>query len=73
LPFKVAAKTGTAQVGVNNQYINAWATGFFPYENPKYAIVVMMEQGTEVSAPGAAAVAFDELKWMAENTPEYTE
>lgn len=73
LPFKVAAKTGTAQVGVNNQYINAWATGFFPYENPKYAIVVMMEQGTEVSALGAAAVAFDELKWMAENTPEYTE
>jgi penicillin-binding protein 2 len=73
LPFKVAAKTGTAQVGVNNQYINAWATGFFPYDHPKYAFAVMMEKGTEVSSPGAAAVALDQLTWMAENTPEYVE
>jgi penicillin-binding protein 2 len=73
LPFAVAAKTGTAQVGVNNQYINAWATGFFPYDNPKYAFVVMMEKGTQVTAPGAAAVVLDELGWMAQNTPEYTQ
>lgn len=71
LPFKVAMKTGTAQVGARNEFINAWATGFFPYENPKYVIVVMMERSTQVSAPGAAAVTFDQLSWMAENTPEY--
>jgi penicillin-binding protein 2 len=72
LPFKVAAKTGTAQIGVHNENLNAWATGFFPYDNPKYAFVVMMEKGTEVTAPGAAAVALDELTWMSQNTPEYT-
>jgi penicillin-binding protein 2 len=71
LPFKVAAKTGTAQVGVNNQYINAWATGFFPYDNPRYSFAVMMEKGTQVTSPGAAAVVFDQLSWMAQNTPEY--
>ncbi len=71
LPFKVAMKTGTAEVGVRNEFINAWATGFFPYENPKYVIVVMMERGTEVSSPGAAAVTLNQLSWMAENTPEY--
>ncbi len=73
LPFKVAVKTGTAQVGVNNQFINAWATGFFPYENPKYAFTVMMERGTDATALGAAAVALSQLQWMAENTPEYTQ
>ncbi len=73
LPFKVAAKTGTAQVGVRNEFLNAWMTGFFPYDNPKYVIVVMMEKGTEVTSLGAAAVALDQLSWMAENTPEYTQ
>lgn len=73
LPFKVAMKTGTAEVGARNEFINAWATGFFPYENPRYAIVVMMERGTQVSSPGAAAVTYDQLSWMAENTPEYTQ
>ncbi len=73
LPFKVAVKTGTAQVGVNNQFINAWATGFFPYDNPRYAFVVMMERGTDATAPGAAAVALNQLQWMAQNTPEYTQ
>lgn len=72
LPFDVAVKTGTAQVGVNNQFINAWATGFFPYENPRYAFAVMMERGTDASAPGAGAVALDQLQWIGENAPEYT-
>lgn len=41
----VAAKTGTAQVGANNQYDNSWAEGFFPFENPKYAFAVVLERG----------------------------
>ncbi len=71
LPFKVAAKTGTAEVGANNQYINAWATGFFPYEKPRYAFVVLMERSTSVQSPGASSVVLKTLSWMAENTPEY--
>ena len=40
---KLAAKTGTAQAppGV----AHAWFTGFFPYENPKIALVVFVERG----------------------------
>ena len=73
LPFHIAAKTGTAQTGVNNQNLNAWATGFFPYEHPKYAFAILMEKGTNELLPGAAAVAYDELGWMAQNTPDYTQ
>lgn len=41
----VAAKTGTAQVGANNEFDNAWVEGFFPYENPKYSFAVVLERG----------------------------
>ena len=34
---KVAAKSGTAQVGLGNTNTNSWIVGFFPYENPKYS------------------------------------
>jgi penicillin-binding protein 2 len=46
LPYvSVAAKTGTAQVGAQNQYDNAWVEGFWPYDNPQYAFVVVLERG----------------------------
>lgn len=43
--ISVAAKTGTAQAGTRNQYENSWVEGFFPYENPQYAFVVVLERG----------------------------
>ena len=46
LPYvAVAAKTGTAQTGVRNQYDNSWVEGFFPYDDPQYAFVVVLERG----------------------------
>jgi len=46
LPYiSVAAKTGTAQTGVRNQYDNSWVIGFFPYDNPQYAFAVVLERG----------------------------
>jgi len=46
LPYvSVAAKTGTAQTGVRNQYDNSWVEGFFPYDNPRYAFAVVLERG----------------------------
>ena len=39
----VAGKTGTAQVSHGDSH--AWFVGFFPYENPKYAICVFLEHG----------------------------
>ncbi len=50
----VAAKTGTAQTGVHNQYDNSWVIGFFPYENPRYAFAVVLERGP--SGAGEQAV-----------------
>lgn len=46
LPYvRAAAKTGTAQTGVRNEYDNSWVVGFFPYEHPRYAFVVVLERG----------------------------
>jgi penicillin-binding protein 2 len=46
--FRVAAKTGTAQVedqsGRTTDHIT-WFVSFGPYENPRYAVVVMVESG----------------------------
>lgn len=50
----IAAKTGTAQVGVDNAYFNSWSTGFFPYEDPQYAFVVVMERGPRGSVGSAS-------------------
>jgi penicillin-binding protein 2 len=48
LSIPVAGKTGTAQVSSNAQPI-AWFTGFVPYDEPEYAITVMVENGGEGS------------------------
>jgi penicillin-binding protein 2 len=44
----VAAKTGTAQIK-NNTRVNSWILGFFPYENPRFAFAVLMEDGPKVT------------------------
>jgi penicillin-binding protein 2 len=43
LPINVAGKTGTAQAPPGQPH--AWFVGFFPFENPKYAICVFLERG----------------------------
>lgn len=70
---KVAAKTGTAQTDKNNAYINSWSLGFFPYENPKYAFVVLMERGPKDGDLSAAFVVRQILDWMRYERPEYFE
>lgn len=70
LPFDVAAKSGTAQVGLEKNHINSWVVGFFPYENPRYSFVVLMERGP-TTASGASNVAREVLNFMYNETPEY--
>jgi len=44
LPYKVAGKSGTAETGVERdgvQLHNKWFAGYFPFEQPKYALVVV--------------------------------
>lgn len=60
LPYvAVAAKTGTAQTGVRNQYDNSWVVGFFPYEKPKYAFAIVLERGPAGTGEQAVVVMRD--------------
>ncbi|MDE2188637.1 MAG: hypothetical protein KGJ35_02835 [Patescibacteria group bacterium] len=67
----IAAKSGTAELGVTKQTVNSWITGFWPYDNPHYAFAVVMERGPVHNLIGAAAVMRYTLDWMNTNTPEY--
>lgn len=68
---KVAAKTGTAQLGLSKNRVNSWIVGFFPYENPKYVFTIMMESGPASGGVGASSIMRELLDWMFINTPEY--
>lgn len=39
-PLSVAGKSGTAQTGKGTK-VNRWFAGYFPYEHPRYALVVV--------------------------------
>jgi penicillin-binding protein 2 len=60
-PIPVAGKTGTAQVFGKDDY--AWYASYAPANDPKYVVVVMIEQGGHggtVSAP-VARMIYDQL------------
>ena len=67
----VAAKTGTAQTGVGNKFVNSWSVGFFPYENPRYAFVVMMEKGPSKNDLSSSYVMRQVFDFMRDSAPEY--
>jgi len=67
----IAAKTGTAELGASKQTVNSWSTGFFPYENPRYAFAIVMERGPVANTVGATYVMQKVLNWMIENRKEY--
>lgn len=69
--IKVAAKSGTAQVGLGNTNTNSWVIGFFPYENPKYAFALVMERGPKSASGNATRVMREVVDFMALYTPEY--
>lgn len=50
----VAGKTGSAETGWSDSngemMVHGWFCGFFPYENPKYAMAVFCENGKSGSA-----------------------
>lgn len=68
---KVAAKSGTAQIGVGNTNTNSWIVGFFPYENPKYSFAILMERGPKQASGNATRVMSEVVDFMSVNTPEY--
>jgi penicillin-binding protein 2 len=67
----IATKTGTAELGVSKDNVNSWTTGFFPYENPRYAFVIVMEKGKRGNLIGGVAVSRKLFDWMVIHKPEY--
>ncbi len=67
----IAGKTGTAQVGTHNQYMNSWAIGFWPYEHPRYAFAVVLEKAPANTLSGAAPAMAPFFYWLMANKPEY--
>lgn len=67
----VAAKSGTAEVGAGNAYVNSWAAGFWPYEEPRYAFILMMDRAPRSNALGATRIMGNVMEWIATNRPEY--
>lgn len=53
----VAGKTGTAQNGSTNDH--AWFSGYFPANNPQYAMTVFVEEGG--SGSGSAVPLFQDI------------
>ena len=59
---KIAGKTGTAQTGwIENgeNMVHGWFCGYFPYDNPKYAMAVLTENGR--SGSESAVPLFKEI------------
>ena len=63
---RVAAKTGTAQIGVDNSSIDGWTIGFAPADNPKIAVAVVVHNvdlyGSFAAGPIMTAVMKEALK-----------
>ncbi len=67
---EVAAKTGTAEFGVLSkdgtyESTHAWATSFFPYNEPKYSMTIFLEDGGE--SLNAVRLSRQMVDWMIEN------
>ena len=69
--IEVAAKSGTAQVGLGNTNTNSWIVGFFPYENPRYSFALVMERGPKAASGNATRVMSQVIDYMNVYTPEY--
>lgn len=61
LPVEAAGKTGTAQWH-SDKNNHAWFVGFAPYNNPSFAITVLVEEGGEGSTI-AVPIAKEVMQW----------
>lgn len=69
----IAAKSGTAELGESKSMVNSWIAGYFPYEKPRYAFILMMEYGPRTNTVGASRIMAGVFDWMAEHRKEYIE
>jgi penicillin-binding protein 2 len=69
----IAAKTGTAQTGVNNESMNSWSIGFWPEDNPRYAYATVLEKAPAETLSGASPAMLPFFQWLIANKPEYVQ
>lgn len=69
--IEIAGKTGTAQVGTRNQYMNSWVIGFWPASTPKYAFAVVLEKAPAGTNSGASPAMSSFFYWLRDVKPEY--
>lgn len=67
----VAAKSGTAELDFSKSRLNTWAAGYWPYEDPQYSFIVLMEHAPYSNSLGGTKLAGDIVDWIHENAPEY--
>jgi penicillin-binding protein 2 len=70
--FELSAKTGTAQIGAHNEWMNSWSVGFWPIEHPVYAYAVVLERAKAHTASGAAPGMRPFFEWLIAHHPEYS-
>lgn len=71
--ISIAGKTGTAQIGTHNQYMNSWVIGFWPAERPRYAFAAVLEKAPAGTLSGAAPGMRPFFEWLIAAHPEYVE
>ncbi|PIR82826.1 hypothetical protein COU20_00175 [Candidatus Kaiserbacteria bacterium CG10_big_fil_rev_8_21_14_0_10_59_10] len=69
----IAAKTGTAQVGARNEFMNSWVIGYWPHENPKYAFATVLERAPAGTLSGAAPAMRPFFEWLVAEKPEFAD
>lgn len=69
--IKIAAKTGTAQLGARNEAMNSWSVGYWPADNPRYAYAVVLERAPAGTLSGASPGLVPFFQWLVAERPEY--
>ena len=60
ITLKVAAKTGTAEIG-ETDLNHAWLAGYVPYDAPRYAFAVVVQKTPLTGAQAAGPIAAEVL------------
>ncbi len=66
-----AGKTGTAEVGAHKEKVNSLVVAYFPYENPKYVMVIVMEKAKAGNTFGAPIAGEEIVRFLRDET-DYT-
>ncbi|HEV3245531.1 MAG TPA: penicillin-binding transpeptidase domain-containing protein [Candidatus Paceibacterota bacterium] len=69
--IELAVKTGTAQIGSHNQWVNSWIVGYWPADDPKYAFAVVLEKGPSTETYNAEASMIPFFQWLVANQQQY--